>query len=208
MEQGSVSAGRFKAVYAAGEGSGDGWAQVAGACADALGDLPEDTNLGFLYATDVLADDLGSILELLRSRTGITDWVGTIGMGVLGTGVEFYNRPAISLLVGSFDDGVYRLFSPIVDSLERFRSEHSAWIAEHQPILGVVHGDPRNHDLVEVIEDVSEETSAFLVGGLTSSRGEGPQISRDISEGGLSGVLFASDQLAVAALTQGCTPIG
>ena len=46
------------------------------------------------------------------------------------------------------------------------------------------------------------------MGGLASSRGDLPQIAGRVTEGGLSGVLFASDQLVVAGLTQGCTPIG
>ena len=68
----------FKAASAAGRD----WAEVAKACADGLGTLPAGANLGLLYATGELAGDVGSILTFLRERTGIEDWVGTVGMGV------------------------------------------------------------------------------------------------------------------------------
>jgi small ligand-binding sensory domain FIST len=208
MERGSVTAGRFKAAFAAAEGNDGDWASIAKACIEELGDLPQGANLGFLYATDVLADDLGSILTFLRERSGIEHWVGTIGIGIVGNGVEFYNRPAVSCLVASMTEDTFRLFSPVVNSVEKFQNDHGEWIGRNHPTLGVVHGDPRNQDMTEIIEDLSEATSAFLVGGLTSSRGESPQVAGSMAEGGLSGVLFASDQIAVAALTQGCSPIG
>ena len=207
FETGAIGAGRFKAAYAAGDGSAD-WAHTAKACLDSLGDLPKDANLGFLYATDALASDLGSILTFFRERTGIEHWVGTVGMGVVANAAEFYGRPALSCLAMALAPEKFRLFSPVVDSLQSFHQEHDEWIERFHPILGIVHGDPRNQDIAEIVEDVAEASSAFLIGGLTSSRGDSPQIADRLTEGGLSGVLFASDQLAVAGLTQGCSPIG
>ncbi len=207
IRAGSVKAGHFKAAHAALD-AGGGWATAAKACCDALGELPPGANLGFLYVTDLLADDLGSVLTFLREKTRIETWVGSVGIGVVSGGAEFYGCPAISLLVGALPDEAFRLFAPVVHDLEDFNAEHGDWIAQRHPILGVVHGDPRNRDVAEIIADVAERTSAYLVGGLTSSRGPSPQIAGEVTEGGLSGVLLASDQLVVAGLTQGCTPIG
>ena len=89
MERGSVTAGRFKAAFAAADGNDGDWARIAKTLMEELGDLPQGANLGFLYATDILADDLGSILTFLRERSGIEHWVGTIGIGIVGNGVEF-----------------------------------------------------------------------------------------------------------------------
>ncbi len=208
VESAAVRAGRFKSAYAAVPPGERAWAAAAKACLDALGELPEAANLGFLYATDQLAGDLSSILTLVRERTGIEVWSGTVGMGVVANGVEIYNRPALSILVMALPENSFRLFDPVIDSLSDFKARHASWIQERHPVLGVVHGDPRNRDIVEIIEEVSEESAAFLVGGLASSRGDLPQIAGRVTEGGLSGVLFASDQLVVAGLTQGCTPIG
>ena len=223
---GSQTAGRYKSAYAVGDPDDDkAWGSVAAACVEALGSLPERANLGFVYATGPLADDLGSIVTFLRERCGITDWVGTVGAGVMASGEEIYDRPALSILVAALPEDSYRLFAPVTGGLEDFTREHGGWVAAHKPILGVVHGDPRNPLIVDVVEAVSEATSAFLVGGLTVGEGEdypqvsggaqvsglqvpGAQVSGALAAGGLSGVLFSSEQLAVAGLSQGCTPIG
>jgi len=207
MEVGSSSTGGYKAAYAAGASGTDPEA-LADACLEALGDLPQGANLGVLYATDVLSEDLAPILDRFRRRSGIDQWVGTVGMGIVGSGVEFYGRPALSCLTMSLPPESFRLFAPVVTSLDRFRDEHGGWIGSRQPGLAIVHGDPRNHDIAEIIEDVSEAAAAFLVGGLSSSRGGNPQIAGALGEGGLSGVLLAGDQTAVVGLTQGCSPIG
>ena len=54
----------------------------------------EESFLGFLYVTDAIAEDLGSILTYLRQTTGIEDWVGTVGMGICASGIEYFDRPA------------------------------------------------------------------------------------------------------------------
>src|SRR3546814_12489397 len=99
-ETGAQRAGRYKAAHAAlepGEASAaPAWAAVAKGCVEALGELPEGTNLGFVYATDVLGGDLGSIVTFLRERSGIERWVGPVGPGVGASGVDYYDRPPLS----------------------------------------------------------------------------------------------------------------
>src|SRR3546814_8105824 len=69
----------------------------------------------------------------------------------------------------------------------------AAWIARRRPALALVHADPRNAELAELLGDTAERTGAHLIGGLTSSRGQMPQIARSVTQQGLSGVLFAAD---------------
>ena len=210
IASGAQGAGRYKSAFAAGnESSADAWGTVTAGCLSALGDLPPRANLGFVYATAALADDLGSIVTFLRERTGIADWIGTVGLGVMAPGEEFYEGPALSVLVAALPEGSFRSFAPVASDLAAFGRDHGGWVADHKPILGVVHGDPRNPEIAEIVEAVSEATSAFLVGGLTASETPAfPQVCGGLGEGGLSGVLFSSEQLAVTGLSQGCTPIG
>jgi len=228
LETGAQRAGRYKSAYAALEpgeaAAAPAWATVAKGCLEALGELPEGASLGFVYATDALAADLGSIVTFLRERSGIAAWVGTVGLGVMASGVEFYDRPALSVLVAALPEDAFRAFAPVSAApgdggLGAFRAAHGAWIARHRPILGVVHGDPSNAAVTDIVEGVAAATSAFLVGGLTASAGELPQIAEgglasgrvsgsSVSKGGVSGVLISSEQLVVAGLSQGCTPIG
>jgi hypothetical protein len=61
-------------------------------------------NFGFLYVTDKLAGELSNILALFKSVMGIEDWVGSVGLGVCGCGVEYVDRPAISAMIAQFPD--------------------------------------------------------------------------------------------------------
>ncbi len=199
----SASAVGFKAASAAGED----WAKTVKACLEALGDLPKGANLGLLYATAELSEDLSSILTFLRERTRIEDWVGTVGMGIAASGVEYHGRPALAVLVGALPEDGFRVFEPVSGSLEPFMERHGDWVARHHPVFGIVHGDPRNHRVDSIVDALAAETSTFLVGGLTAGPADCPQIAGRIGEGGLSGVLFSPEMPVVAGLSQGCTPI-
>ncbi len=73
----------------------DDWAHAAKDCADGLGPAPVKANLGFVYVTEALAEDLGSILAYLRRKTGIEHWVGGVGMGICADSEEYFDRPAV-----------------------------------------------------------------------------------------------------------------
>ena len=207
MAEAALAAGanaRFKAAHATGED----WGRIAKACVDELGVLPEGANLGVVYATDALADDLGSILTFLRERTRVEDWIGTVGFGVSSTGVEYHDQPGLAVLVGALPPDGYRIVSGLNDATSGLPVETQAWSDAHGPVFGVVHGDPGNEDIVEMIGALSDTTTGFLVGGLAASRGEMPQVAGRITNGGLSGVLFGRDVPVTVGLSQGCTPIG
>src|SRR3546814_7189268 len=70
LETGAQRAGRYKAAHAAlepGEASAaPAWAAVAKGCVEALGELPEGTNLGFVYATDRSEEHTSELQSLMR----------------------------------------------------------------------------------------------------------------------------------------------
>jgi small ligand-binding sensory domain FIST len=173
--------------------SGTTGAALAADAAAALGPLPAGANLGFCYVTEPAARDLPEILEVLRRRTGIEAWSGTIGLGICGAGEEVFEKPALSVLVGAFPGDSFRLFeAPIAGDAQR-------WVATKNPIAAFVHGDPRAPELPELIGALAHDTPLFLVGGLNAARGK---------ETGLSGVLFGPELEITTGLTQGCSPIG
>src|ERR671914_2637945 len=59
--------------------------------------------LGFVYFTDALIDDSTEILAALRSETGVRDWIGTVGTGVIATGTEYQGGAAMAAMVADFD---------------------------------------------------------------------------------------------------------
>jgi small ligand-binding sensory domain FIST len=200
----SLLESHFLAAHARGEG----WAAVAKACADQLGSLPAGANLGFLYATEALAGDLGSILTFLRERTRIGDWVGSVGLGVCATGRDYFDEPALSVLVAALPPDGFRLFAPADASAARLAAAPDRWFARVRPMLGIVHGDPREPGIAATVGALAREAPLFLIGGLAAASEAPVQVAGRIVEGGLSGVLLAPDIPVISGLTQGCSPIG
>ena len=207
---GSLASEGFRAAWA----RGGEWGPTVKACARELKDLPEGANFGFLYLTDAFTRDAPSVLTFLRETTGIQHWVGTVGLGVLGNAVEFHDRGALSVLVAALPPESFRVFQPIGGDeperqLETLLGAQRQWLGDERPGLAIVHGDPRNVRLTEIVEELADSTAPFLVGGLAASRiGEFPQIANQVIDGGVSGVLLKPEIEVVTGLTQGCSPIG
>ncbi len=185
------------------------WREATESCLDQLSPVPAAASLGFLYVTDALSDDMAEVLEQFKRRTGVQHWVGSVGVGICATGVEYYEEPAVAVLLGEFPADSFRVFSSVIADFEVFDAEHGQWVREQRPYFGVVHGDPRNHRTEGLVEELSESLEAgFLVGGLSSSRGMFRQVADVLTEGGLSGVLFTDSVSVSTRLSQGCSPIG
>ena len=185
------------------------WRAAARNCAGHLNGLAGGT-LGFAYLSDAHADHAGDILHFLKTQTGITNWVGTVGMGISAGDREVFDQPALATMVGRLpEDGFHLLPSLPNAAIDGHMDRRTkAWIDSARPLLGLVHGDPRNPEVPATIASLAERSQAFLVGGLSSGRSGLPQLAGDIAEGGLSGVLFAGSLPVVTGLTQGCSPIG
>jgi small ligand-binding sensory domain FIST len=181
------------------------WRRAAQSCLEQLG--PGGGTLGFLYATDYFAADLGLILEEMKEATGVAHWVGTVGMGVLATGRELVDEPALVAMVGDVERNAFRVFGSIRDS--EHVSAGALRCAGGESNFAVVHADPTNAEVAALVSALAGKVeSGFLVGGLTSSRRLNPQIADGITEGGVSGVVFTEDVAVATRLTQGCSPIG
>ncbi len=194
----------FKVAHAAAEH----WAHAAQGCAARLVPLPEGANFGFLYVTDYLAGDMRGILNYMQKRTGIRDWVGTVGMGVCAGDMEYQDVPAIAAMVGTLPENSFRVFTSLSNPGDDFPTACSDWIDDRAPPFAIVHGDPANPNTTGLVETVAGRISGFLVGGLTSSRGANHQVAGRVTGGGVSGALFAPEVEVATGLSQGCAPIG
>ena len=202
--------------FASAAASGTDWRDTAKNVLEKLESVrtqKDSFNLGFLYISDYLAEDAASILNLFRSVLGIENWVGSIGMGVLGCGEAYIDRPAITALVGKFPDNAFCIF-PQTDEFsgsENLDSQAAVkeWLAVNNPMLTVVHVDPMaQDDPTIVMEKLERGSNAFLVGGLTSSRSHHYQIANVVCENAVSGVFFDHNLPVLTNLSQGCAPIG
>ena len=196
----------FKSTYAC----GDDWQSVADQCLKNLGTEASSANFGFLYVTDALAPYLNNLFEELRTQTGVEDWIGTVGAAICYTGLEIYDEPAAAIMLTTLPEDSYRLLPAGMAAMSTMLTENKNWIAEQAVHFGIVHGDPRNTHIAQIIESLSTELDpGFLVGGLTSASDSHyqQQIAGQIYEDGLSGVLLSAQIPVISGLTQGCTPL-
>jgi len=195
----------FKATCA----TGQDWQSIADQCMKDLGTGQSNANLGLLYITSPMAPYLGTLLDEFREKSGIEHWIGTVGAGICFTGREIYDEPAAAVMLATLPEDSFRLVPAGMDALTDMLSENRNWIAEHAVHFGIVHGDPRNTHIAQIIESLSAELDpGFLVGGLTSADEDyQQQIAGKIYEDGLSGVLLSAEIPVISGLTQGCTPL-
>ena len=194
----------FKSAHS----TADSWGRAAKECVAGLGARPDGANLGFVYVTDVFAADLSSILTYVRQKTGIEHWVGGVGLGVCAGVEEYFDHPAVAVMAASFPESAFRVFPTISEDTGELPADFRSWVDSAQPSFGIVHGDPENANTPRLIEALGRDTSGFLVGGLTSSRTVSLQVAEGVTEGGVSGVLFAPEVPVATGLSQGCAPIG
>jgi len=184
------------------------WREGVAVCLQQLGAVPAAANLGFVYVTDNHADDLQAILERLREATGVAHWTGTVGIGVCAGGHEYHQVPAIAVMLGEFPEDSFRVLSFYGRAADHLPATWGPWLQDSPAHLAVLHGDPSNGMLPELLKQLyAELPGGYLVGGLSSSHGQHPQIADELLEGGLSGVVFNSDVAVATALSQGCSPI-
>ncbi len=177
------------------------WQLAVEECLEQLAQIPPAASLGFIYITDSYASHFADIVKTLHERTAVTHWVGTVGMAVCCTRTEYYEQPAIVMLVTDIPETKFHLFTSASD------------LASLTPAQGVrvaiVHGDPRNGQIASVIQKFPDAIgNGYLVGGLTSSNSHHYQLVDQPVEGNLSGVILEDDVPVITGLTQGCSPLG
>ena len=187
------------------------WPGIAKNLADGLGGEDSgggEARLGFIYVTDAIAEDFGSILTYLRQTTGVDQWVGSVGIGICASGTEYFDRPAAVAMVADLPKDSFLVFPAITESADELRAAAGDWIDRVSPPFGILHADPNNAFTADLIEKLSLAAAGFLVGGLSSSRGPAHQVAGEITQGGISGVLFAPEIEVATGLSQGCVPVG
>ncbi len=177
----------------------------------ALHGYASSPTLALLYITDHYVSDAQEILAHLSAELPeITDWVGTVGVGIASNNVEYFDEPALAVMLCELPTDQYRVFSGVAPLGLAFEA-HTA----------LVHVDPHTADVAELIEEMAARTdSGYLFGGLSASRGasvqfavagdgnvKGQGAASGVFSGGLSGVAFGPDVGLVSRVTQGCLPV-
>jgi small ligand-binding sensory domain FIST len=172
--------------------------------------------LGLLYITDHYAAHAQDILDHLTSELPeVTDWAGTVGVGVCASNVEYFDEPALSVLLCDVPADQYRVFSGVAPL-----QAAGVW-SGFVPHTALVHADGQTPDLAELIGEMSGRLqTGYLFGGLTASRSDSVQFAvsgngnmrgqgkaAGVFHGGLSGVAFSAQTPLLSRVTQGCQPV-
>lgn len=181
----------------------------------ALPDYAAAPTLGLLYITDHYAAEAQDILDHLGAELPeITDWSGTVGFGVAANNAEYFDEPALSVMLCALPSDQYRVFSGVAPLGS---SEMSGFEAH----TALVHADPSTPELAELVGEMAGRTdTGYLFGGLSSGRRgalqfalggngniRGHGAARGVFSGGMSGVVFGEGVRLVSRVTQGCQPV-
>ena len=167
--------------------------------------------LALLYITDHYASAAQEILAHLSGElTEVTDWSGTVGVGIASNNVEYFDEPALAVMLCEMPPDQYRVFSGVAPLGLGFEA-HAA----------LIHADGNTPDLPELIHEMALRVgSGYLFGGLSASRTQAVQFAvggngnirgqgaaSGVFSGGLSGVAFGEGVAMVSRVTQGCQPV-
>lgn len=158
--------------------------------------------LGWVYLSDHYAAHAEHLLDELRAQWPGVAWVGSVGVGIAANGVEYFDEPALALMLGDIAPGHFRVFSGVQPL-----SAPPLFAA----VAAQVHADPAAHDAADLISELAGQTRSgplYLFGGLASARNRSLHIANGVLQGGLSGVAFDAGVPLISRVTQGCQPVG
>lgn len=185
-------------------------AQLRGQLAERSGQ-PHPT-LGLIYCTDPFAPAAPELLALFGAELReVTDWAGTVGIGIAATQVEYLDEPALAVMLCDLSPDQYRVFSGVAPLGAGFAAQ-----------TALVHADGQTPELGELVQELAARTqSGQVFGGLGASRTQALQLAQSsdhtvrgqggnsgVFDGGLSGVAFGPQVRLLTRVTQGCLPIG
>jgi small ligand-binding sensory domain FIST len=195
------------------------WAQLA-----SQGAMSMDATLGWCYLSDDLAHGVDVILAGLRQRLPHVAWVGAIGAGVLATGVEYIDEPALVVMLSNLPTADFRVFhgrTPL-PAARPFERPPGGWHSH----TALMHADAQTPDLSDLVHELADRTdTGYLFGGLSAGDAHHihlawsphddpahdqahPTRTPGVWHGGLSGVAFSERIKLVSRVTQGCEPVG
>jgi small ligand-binding sensory domain FIST len=182
--------------------------------------------LAILYITDHYANQAQEILDYLSAELPeVTDWSGTVGVGIASNNVEYFDEPALCVMLCDVPADQYRVFSGVAP-LAALEDPADELLKELPPPAfqahtALIHADGGLPDATEMIAELSARTrTGYLFGGFAASRSafvqfavggngniSGQGAASGVFAGGLSGVAFNDDVLLLSRVTQGCQPL-
>lgn len=162
--------------------------------------------LGLIYCTEAFADHLDNAIQTLRQRTGFQQWVGGVATGVCSSGVEYYQEPAMAVMLMEFPADTARVFSGKVP-LPKPGTINGA--GRNVMSAALIHIDPLTEEIDDLLEDLCLKSSGNQIfGGLVGASTAKTHIALEPLSGGVSGVVFAEGLPIEVRMTQGVQTVG
>ncbi|MEQ1535972.1 MAG: FIST C-terminal domain-containing protein [Burkholderiaceae bacterium] len=182
--------------------------------------------LAILYITDHYSSQAQDILDFLSAELPeVTDWSGTVGVGIASNNVEYFDEPALCVMLCDVPADQYRVFSGVAP-LAALEDPTDELLQELPPPAfqahtALIHADSSMPDAAEMIAELSDRTrTGYLFGGFAASRSQSVQFAvggngningqgaaSGVFAGGLSGVAFSDEVLLLSRVSQGCQPL-
>lgn len=154
--------------------------------------------LGFLYITQAYVPQAQALLDEVRLRWPGCGWVGASAMSVSASGVEYFDEPALVVMLCDLPADQWRVFSgrhPLPQD------------SDARSLL--LHADGETPDLQDLIGELSHRcSSGYVFGGLVSGGPNAVQFADGVFGGGLSGLSLGPEVRWISRVSQGCQPLG
>jgi small ligand-binding sensory domain FIST len=193
---------------------------VADQVLGALGKKSPD--LGLLFISSSFASDYPRLLPLLAEKLPLKCLIGCSGSGIVGSGQELEDAPAISLMVGHLPNVEMKIFHLSEEDVPDLDSPPNHWqdLIDVDPQVKpdfVILGDPFSFPVNDLLQGLDfAYSNAIKVGGLASGGGLGANAlfcfhdkdNYKLYRQGLLGLAVWGDVAIDAVVAQGCRPIG
>ncbi len=180
--------------------------------------VKDSHRLALVYMTEGYAPHAAVVVERLQAALpAVRDWVGSVQMSIVASGVEYSHEPALAVMLLDIAPARYRVFNGLHPlSMPHADANPSAFHAQ----TALVHLDGQTPDIPELIAELAARTqTGHVFGGILSHRPETPpqqiayagdfasSMQPIVFQGGLSGVAFDDSVGIITRVTQGCTPV-
>jgi small ligand-binding sensory domain FIST len=157
--------------------------------------------LGFVYVTDRSKADMAAVVAALRAGTGVAQWVGTVGFGVIAGRQAIYDEPAVAAMIAPWPASAFQVY----DGVPSKPVNPGAF----GMTTAIVHVDPRHRHFDELLKSLASASQAYLLGGITASRNKlFDRMAGEPAKEGVSGLFLSPDIPVAIGVSQGCSPIG
>jgi small ligand-binding sensory domain FIST len=181
---------RSRAVTAAGRS----WHGVLAACLGQLEPMPAGANLGLVYISEALAPVADTVVRALRERTGIRNWIGACGAGVLG-GPLGSGAEGLAVLVATMAEDCFRIAPSAIHGDGRIK-------------VLLAHAEVGPGGPGVVLNELAAAGADTLVGGLSAAGRSPLQIAGGVMAGATACLAFRHDATVSAGLATAGSPLG